>query len=111
MSQLKSFVFTGVPRRVSSTPLFSISPALSVMVVKPVDGVTETGNIWSRLFDLYQVKFTPNLSLKKERSVPISNVSVLSGFNVAIPAAPDLDQPITSFTGLSNDGVYTILVL
>ena len=43
--QLKSFVITGLAFMVTSIPLFCISPALSVRVVKPEVGLVLTGMI------------------------------------------------------------------
>src|SRR3954452_21092833 len=110
-SQLKFLVFTGVPRSVSSTPLFSISPAFRVREVPPEEGAVETGIICCLLFDLYQVKLSPIRSLKKFRSVPISKEVVFSGSRVGIPLASLRLHTITLFIGIVfKGGAYVMLV-
>src|ERR1041385_9013740 len=68
---VKSFVRTGVPIIVSSTPLFSILPTFCVCEVK--SDVRDTGTFSKRSSDtlLYQSKETFNLLLNTLTSRPI----------------------------------------
>ena len=82
---MKSFLWIGIPERVSSIPLFSIVAPLAVKTSEPVEGATSKLKITSRLVALYMVVLSPKRPPMISISNPYSYSDLISGRIAAFP--------------------------